>query len=133
MCLFTDNPIPKIAKTPIRVWKNLRKFQSAINGSSIYRTPHMDTPVKIGEILQASLTEELMQYQTPESTMFIVDIQGVHAFISRKSAILEEIFLSHGIVTEWEIPAGAKYWIGNGCSKNEIAATEMKFIKVCEN
>ena len=134
MCLFTDNPISKVADKPIRVWKLLTKFQSPINGSYSYRTPYMDTPVKIGEILQASCpAQELIPCSTFKSTMFMVMDQGVHAFISKKNAILEEYLISHGIIAEWEIPVGAKYWVGNGSSKDEIAATEMKFIKVCED
>ncbi len=132
MCLFTDNPKPYVAKEPIKVWKLLRKFQSHINDSYSYRTPYMDTPVKIGKILQASCpTQELIPCQTFKSTMFMVMDQGIHAFISKKIAILGEYLINHGIVTEWEIPVGAKYWVGNGSSKDEIASTEMKFIKVC--
>ena len=130
MCLVTNNPTPKVANKPIRVWKVLRIFKDEDSENTIkYCTPYLNVSVNIGETLRAAgSSQKLKLYRN--TNFSIVQGQGVHAFISIKHALLEEYFINHGIVTEWEIPTGAKYWIGIGPWHGQIAATEMNFIKI---
>lgn len=128
MCLYTTNKIPLIAIVPIRVWKRLNIIK--IKDKITYRTPYQDIEVKVGDILLGLNPNK----KVIESTNFnncMVDIQAVHAY---KTKYVAAFWKEYGeIITEWEIPAGAKYWVGSGYSNGEIAATEMKFINVCED
>ena len=124
MCLFTNNKTPIIAIEPMRIWKRLIKTD---NG---FETPYQDIEIKVGDIL-LGLNPNKKVLEGINFKKCIVDIQAVHAYKTKYDA---EFWKEYGeIITEWEIPAGAKYWVGNKYSKGEIAATEMKFIKVCEN
>ena len=124
MCLFTNNKTPIIAIEPMRIWKRLIKTD---NG---FKTPYQDIEVKVGE----SLKELFPNKEVSKSILFkkyVIDAQGVHGYVTRSTAKFFKD--SNEVITEWEIPAGAKYWLGIGSSSGEIAATEMKFIKVCED
>lgn len=123
MCLFTDNPKPNIAKKPIRVRKRLIKTD---NG---FKTPYTDIEVKIGEKLKG-LNPNAKVKEDSFSEEYTVDIQAVHAYTTKIASIIEKLF--DEVITEWEVPVGAKYWLGNNHSYDEIAATEMKFIKICD-
>ena len=128
MCLYTANKTPLIAIVPIRVWKRLNIIE--IKDKITYRTPYQDIEIKVGDIL-LGLNPNKKVLEGINFKKCIVDIQAVHAYKTKYDA---EFWKEYGeIITEWEIPAGAKYWVGNKYSKGEIAATEMKFIKVCEN
>ena len=123
MCLYTKNRKPIIAIEPIRVWKRLIKTD---NG---YETPFRHIKVKPDETLKGLFPDKKAE-ENVLSLNYIVDAQGVHAYETQTEAEFCKCF--DEIITEWEIPAGAKYWIGNRRSNKEIAATEMKFIKVCD-
>ena len=121
MCLITSKPA-KIAEKPIIVYKVL-----LLLSPKIYRTPYQATVVMIDDTLRASVdTEPYEIYGDYE-----IKGEGVHAYTSKECA--KETYLPYNVITEWEIPAGAKYWEGTGGCEGEIAATEMKFIKVCED
>ena len=122
MCLFTDNPKPKVAKKSIRVWKRLIKTN---NG---FKTPYQDIEVKPGDSLKGLNPNAVVQ-EDVFSSEYIVDIQSVHAYNDNVTAKIERQFGE--VITEWRIPVGAKYWLGYS-SYGEVAATEMKFIKVCD-
>ena len=128
MCLYTDNHRPKVAKKPIKVWKRL------IETDNGFETPFRHVEIKVGESLKglnpnAEAQENI--FAPDFFSEYIVDIQAVHAYKTKYDA---EFWKEYGeIITEWEIPAGAKYWVGSEYSKGEIAATEMKFINVCED
>ena len=123
MCLTTSNPVTQLAEKPIQVWKRLIKTD---NG---FKTPYQYVAVKVNESLKALYPDAKVR-GNPYFPEHIVDIQGVHAYITQDKAEINKC--SNEVITEWEIPAGAKYWIGDECSLGEIAATEMKFIKVCK-
>ena len=127
MCLLTDNHRPKVAKKPIRVWKRLIR---TVNG---FKTPYQDIEVKVGKSLKGLNPNEEVQgsvFASEFSPKYIVDIQAVHAYNDNVMAKRKRKFGE--IITEWEIPVGAKYWLGVSSSYGEIAATEMKFVKICE-
>lgn len=128
MCLFTNNPRPKVAKTPIRIWKRLIKTD---NG---FKTPYTDIEVKVGDSLKGSNPNAEVQeyfFSSEFSPQYMVDIQAVHAYNNKLLAKTKKQFGE--VITEWRIPVGAKYWLGNYPSFDEVAATEMKFIKVYKN
>jgi hypothetical protein len=128
MCLFTDNPRPKVAKKPIRVWKRLKIFKK--EDEIIYKTPYQYVVVKVGDSLKALDNNTEVQEVDPMGR-YLIGEKGVHGYITMSSAKFMKPF--NEIITEWIIPIGAKYWIGKGwLSTGEIAATEMKFIKVCD-
>ena len=128
MCLYTANKTPLIAIVPIRVWKRLNIIE--IKDKITYRTPYQDIEIKVGDIL-LGLNPNKKVLEGINFKKCIVDIQAVHAYKTKYDA---EFWKEYGeIITEWEIPAGAKYWVGSEYSKGEIAATEMKFINVCED
>lgn len=116
MCLYTTNITPLTATEPIQVWKILIKTD---NG---FATPYQRVAVKVGESLKALI---------PYTIDYRIAAEGVHAYKTKHAATVDKVF--NEIITEWEIPAGAKYWLGNWRSKGEIAATEMKFVKICED
>lgn len=122
MCLFIDNPIPNVAKKTIKVYKLLNRD---IKEPNVYRCICQGNAIKIGQTIKASKSnyQKLLHYQPIRG-------EGVHGYITKEDALNTEFY--YDVITEWEIPAGAKYWLGNDCSKGEIAATEMKFIKVCD-
>lgn len=127
MCLFTDNPKPYTAKKPIRVWKRLIKTDNTFR--TIFKTPYTGIKVKIGNSLKGSNPNAEVK-EDNFSEEYTVGIQAVHAYTTKISAIIGKQFGE--VITEWIIPVGAKYWLGYGCSYEEIAATEMKFIKICD-
>ena len=116
MCLYTNIKTPLIATYLIRVWKRLIKTD---NG---FTTPYQYVAVKVGESLKAL---------DPDAEAHCIGAEGVHAYITQDKAEKNKCY--DEVITEWEIPAGAKYWLGDSFSSGEIAATEMKFIKVCED
>lgn len=127
MCLFTDNPIPNVAEKPIKVYKLLNRDYTDINKPDVYRFICQDGAVTIGETVKARKSN----YQGLSFCYagYTIEGEGVHGYRTKKDTLNTEFY--YEVITEWEIPAGAKYWLGNLCSKGEIAATEMKFIKVC--
>ena len=127
MCLYTNNKTPIIATEPIRVWKRLTIFKKG--DKIILRTPYQYCVVKVGDSLKA-LDNNAKVQEVITLGRYAISVQGVHGYITKSTS--KSMKHSNEVITEWEIPAGAKYWIGTGYSKNEIAATEMKFIKVCE-
>ena len=124
MCLLVDNPNPNVAKKPIKVYKLLIKAKK----TDTYRFICQNGRVKFGETVKASKSN--YQRLLCDDNGYLIEGEGVHAYVTKKDA-LNSHFL-YDVITEWEIPAGAKYWLGNQPSKGEIAATEMKFIKVCK-
>ena len=124
MCLFTNNKTPIIAIEPMRIWKRLIKTD---NG---FETPYQDIEVKPGDCLKGLFPNK----EAPKSIHFkkyVIDAQGVHGYVTMSTAKFFKD--SNEVITEWEIPAGAKYWLGHACSSGEIAATEMKFLKICKD
>lgn len=134
MCLLVNDITKdeKIAKTTITVYKILRKEDEE------YKTPFVKVNCKIGETLKsASFSECILSGQNPQWSE-AVSFEGAHAFKSLFAARHCEIPYDYKTeytsfyITEWEIPKGAIYWEGVRLSCLEIAATEMKFIKVIE-
>ena len=136
MCLLTHNPECKTAKKPIKVWKLLEKDKEKLV------TPMMRQSVKIGETVYAKnpdkpITKVNGIFFSKEDIYYKIDEQGVHAYIQKEQAEdnlvgYRRAFRTNLILTKWEIPKGAKYWVGDYLSPDHIVATEMKFIKVCE-
>ena len=127
MCLFTNNPIPNVAEKPIKVYKLLNKNKD-INWTDVYYFICQNGTVNIGETVKASKSDyqRLSWYYSG----YAIEGEGIHGYVTEKDALNTDF--CYDVITEWEIPTGAKYWLGNLCSKGEIAATEMKFIKVCD-
>ena len=127
MCLFVENPIPNVAEKPIKVYKLLLNDKIR-NQPDVYRFVCQGGVVNIGETVKASKSnyQRLSWY----GGAYVIKGEGVHGYITKKDALNTGFY--YDVITEWEIPVGTKYWIGAGYSKGEIAATEMKFIKVCE-
>ena len=125
MCLFTSQPA-EIAVKPIIVYKVLIS-----TGDKIYSTPCQGNIVKVNDILKASVHTEPTETCINNKSFFVIKGEGVHAYTSK--AFAKQTYFYYGAITKWEIPAGAKYWIGDYLSEGEIAATEMKFIKFCED
>ena len=125
MCLFVSNPIPNVAEKPIKVYKLLNRD---LNCPNVYHFICQGGVVNIGETVKASKSnyQKLLWCYGG----YAVEGEGVHGYVTKMDALSTEFY--YDVITEWEIPAGAKYWLGNDCSEGEIAATEMKFIKVCE-
>ena len=139
MCLYTDYKTPLISIEPIRVWKRLlptgvvkivKINKKRNNEIEYYRTPYKHIWVKTDDSLKA-LDNNAKVQELISLGCYAITVQGVHGYVTMSSAKFKK--QSNEVVTEWEIPAGAKFWIGTGYSKGEIAATEMKFIKVCED
>jgi len=126
MCLYTNNPIPNVAEKPIKVYKLLDRD---IKEPDVYQCICQGNTIKIGQTIKASKSnyQKLSRCQ-PKG--YIIEGEGVHGYITKKDALNTRFY--YDVITEWEIPAGAKYWTGNKESEGEIAATEMKFIKVCD-
>ena len=122
MCLILSNKVPMVAEKPIRVWKLLMPFGSK------YITPYQEITVNIGDTIRAANPDAPIQMSTLFEN-YTLGKQGVHAYTSKKHA--KKICNCYDVVTEWEIPAGTKYWVGADISEGEIAATEMTFIKIC--
>ena len=136
MCLLTHNPECKIAEEPIKVWKLLEKEKEKLV------TPTMRKSVEIGETVYAKNPDKPITKVnginfSKEDIYYKIDEQGVHAYINKEQAEVYKAayylsFRTNIILTEWKIPKGAKYWVGDYLSPDHIVATEMKFIKVCE-
>lgn len=130
MCLYTTIPA-KIAEKPIIVYKVLYLYRILLSGDEIYRTPCQGTSVMINDTLKAVVNTEPTETCINNKSFFVIEGEGVHAYTSKKNA--KKHSYTFYTITKWEIPAGAKYWLGTDpYSKGEIAATEMKFIKVCK-
>lgn len=126
MCLFIDNPIPNVAEKPIKVYKLL--YNSRIVPDTYLFICHFGT-VEIGQTIKASKSN-YQKLSRSSAKEYIVEGEGIHGYITKKDALNTSFY--YDVITEWEIPTGAKFWIGNKNSKGEIAATEMKFLKVCD-
>ena len=122
MCLYTTKPA-KIAEKPIIVYKILLLKNIIL---SIYCPPCQGNLVMINDTLKASVDTEPWS----NTSLCIIEGEGVHAYTSIEKA--KRSLYDFDAITKWEIPAGAKYWEGTGITEGEIAATEMKFIEVCE-
>ena len=130
MCLYASQPA-KIAEKPIIVYKVLILYRILLSGDKIYRTPCIGTSVMINDTLKAVVDTEPDEECINGKSIFVIRGEGVHAYTSIYYA--KKHSYSYYAITKWEIPAGAKYWEGTDpYSKGEIAATEMKFIKVCK-
>ena len=86
----------------------------------------------IGQIVKCKIKIKeypIVHYDNLGISFYKIGGEGVHAYISMEYA--DRQALLHDVITEWEIPIGAKYWIGDcrGCL-GEIAANEMKFLRV---
>lgn len=125
MCLFTSQPA-EIAVKPIIVYKVL-----VLTPAKEYSTPCQGNIVKVNDILKASVSAEPTEICINNKSIFVIEGEGVHAYTSK--AFAKQTSLFYHVITKWEIPAGAKYWLGTDECEGEIAATEMKFIKVCED
>ena len=125
MCLYTNNPIPNVAEKPIKVYKLLYNSREVPN---VYLFICQGGIVKIGQTVKASKSN-YQKLLCSDDGGYIIEGEGVHGYITKKDAL--NTYFNYDVITEWEIPVGAKYWVGNKNSKGEIAATEMKFIKVC--
>ena len=136
MCLYVKNNVIedlKVADKPIRVYKIMIKDNK--NEETHYLTPFTRTPCEIGCLLNAS-KPHLPIKDYIETVPCSIEGEGVHAYLYKNLAVLEgRKLLSPNKLSigEWEIPAGAKFWLGARSSEGEIASTEMKFIKVIEN
>ena len=135
MCLLTHNPECKTAEKPIKVWKLLEKDKEKLV------TPTMRKSVKMGDTVYAKNPNKPLHKSTAptlfkEETYYAIDEQGVHAYINKEQAEVHKVeyhrsFRTNIILTEWEIPKGAKYWVGDYLSPNHVVATEMKFVNIC--
>lgn len=125
MCLITTKPA-KIADKPIIVYKVL-----LLLSPKKYQTPCQGNVVMINDTLKAVVDTEPHKTYEYNRTICTIKGEGVHAYTSKEFA--KATCLSYHVITEWEIPACAKYWEGTGGWEGEIAATEMKFVKVCED
>jgi hypothetical protein len=139
MCLLTHNPECKIAEEPIKVWKLLEKEKEKLV------TPMMRQSVKIGETVYAKNPDKplhkrvaytFLDSRLKEDIYYEIDEQGVHAYRQKEWAEdnlvgYRRAFRTNLIITEWEIPKGTKYWVGDYLSPDHIVATEMKFVKIC--
>jgi hypothetical protein len=128
MCLFTSTMQPQIAKKPIKVYKMLiRNIKDRYDSVCGYAN-HL----KVGDIVKAKGKNDLnlVIFGAAQGEYMVAD-EGVHAYVTLDAAKNGAYF--YDVISEWEIPAGTKYWLGdNRFSENEIAATEMKFIKICK-
>lgn len=128
MCLYTSTIQPQIVKKPIKVYKVLIIENKDRYSSACGRARNL----KVGDIVKAKEENDLdlVTFGAAQGE-YMVKGEGVHAYINLYAA--KNGRYVYDVISEWEIPAGAKYWLGDKrFSKNEIAATEMKFIKVCE-
>lgn len=137
MCLVTKNPQPKVAKEPIRVYKVMLKHVGEtikIEGEYDFYFPCQRGGANIGDTVKATSNKKpdfCPSFNTTtaeEGIVYLIEGQGVHAYSTLEDA--RNSHLVYEVITEWEIPAGAKYW--RNLRKNEIAATEMKFLRVVE-
>ena len=127
MCLYTSTIRPQIAKKPIKVYKVLLREDKDRYLSICGHARNL----KVGDIVKAKEENDLdLVTFGAQQGEYMVKGEGVHAFVTLYAA--KYGIYSYDVISEWEIPAGAKYWLGDRFSKDEIAATEMKFIKVCE-
>lgn len=129
MCLLVNNidKDARVAGKPITVYKILKKYADE------FFTPYQNVVCEIGDTLKGRLTNNCLNYETE------IGSAGVHAYKSLLAARHSSFASSDGefndyvlYITEWEIPKGARYWNGVKISYLEIAATEMKFVKVIE-
>lgn len=104
MCLTTTKPA-KIAEKPIIVYKVLLLPWP---DDKLYRTPCQGTVVMIDDTLRASVDTKPYEIDG----VYEIKGEGVHAYTSKEFA--KETYLAYNVITEWEIPAGAKYWEGTG-------------------
>lgn len=136
MCLLVNNIIAdlKKAKKPITVYKILRKPYYPYIDDTLYYTPYWNISCKIGDTLEGSHIGTKIFFRSVCCTNE-VSSEGVHAYKSLFAARHSGIPSNYGgyfYITERKIPKGAEYWEGVENSCTEIAATQMKFVKVIE-
>ena len=128
MCLYTSTIQPQIAKKPIKVYKVLvswdkNRYMSACGFAQ---------NIKVGDVIKAKEDTTDLKLKTfgPAQGEYMVKGEGVHAYVTLDAAKNGRFI--YDFISEWEIPIGAKYWLGdNYLSKDEIAASEMKFVNIC--
>lgn len=127
MCLYTSTIQPHIAKKPIKVYKLLISENKDEYSSACGHARNL----KVGDIVYAKEGNDLNLVTFGDAQgEYMVKGEGVHAYVTLDAA--KNGRFTYDVISEWEIPAGAKYWLGdNRFSENEIAATEMKFVNVC--
>lgn len=146
MCLLTTNR-GKTAKKPIKVYKLMvkeRQFETLSNvaydkatfNKFEYHFPFMGGGANIGDTVKAARDKkpciiDFVYHYGKRVELYEIGPEGVHAYTTLEAAIDNSTIFNVPIITEWEIPIGAKYWYGDAPNrKNEIAATEMKFIGI---
>lgn len=119
----------EIAQEPIKVYKVM--LRNPNETEPYYEFPIMDGGASVGDTVKAKVEAEPHtepHWCNPDYLMATIEGEGVHAFTTLARA--RRSSFNCDVITEWEIPAGTKYWEDTFCS--EIAATEMKFLGVVE-
>ena len=134
MCLIVecapDMEPHKIAKEPIKVYKlMITNKDKTKEVPQEYRSLCAYGAANVGDTVRA-LSNEYPRSHCDSSykKTYVIGPEGVHGYLTEEAA-RARIYMAD-VITEWEIPAGAKYWEGTGGWEGEIAATEMKFIRV---
>lgn len=139
MCLLTTERV-KMATEPFTVYKLMYPcFENECfdsEGKKIsFKFPCQSGGVNVGDTVKAKTTREPLTLEYRARIFYKIEGQGVHAYFTKEHAeaswLLKEINRLL-VVTEWEVPAGAQYWEDTFSCDGSMAATEMKFIKVCE-
>lgn len=132
MCLITYNK-GKIAEKPIKVYKIMRLDKERKDYDYFFPIQR-EKGANIGDTVKASVDNEPKTEGILETQYYVIHGEGVHAYVTYGDALKSWVYcyICGAILTEWEIPAGAKYWDGDYYNEGEIAATEMKFIKACK-
>lgn len=131
MCLIVecspDMEPHKIAKEPIKVYKVMLINKNKTEGlPQEYRCPCAHCGANVGDTVKA-LSHEYPRSHCDGSykKTYVIGPEGVHGYLTEEAARM--CIYVGDVITEWEIPAGTKYWMNH---LGEIAATEMKFISV---
>ena len=128
MCLVVTSKMGSdahnIAQHPIKVYKIMKKYNDC------YFFPIRPGSVAIGKTVYAKTKSEPFRKHIydPRLVKIYVEGEGVHAYVSLPAA--RNSWFGGNVITEWEIPKGTKYWVGD--FRGEIAATQMKFIREVE-
>jgi len=128
MCLFSKKRTPLLATEDITCYKVLE-----ITGAG-YRTPFQSVKVNIPSVLYAMNFGEKLEYDLQDN-VFIVEGQGVHAYVEKEIALNRATFLQYSfddcetVIARCTIPEGTAYWLG---LKGDIAAREMLIEKIVD-
>lgn len=129
-----------IAKEPIKVYKvmfsSVSKCRAKKEGTYDCYFPCVPGGANIGDTVKATSNSEPYRAERTFYTKngkvkritYLIKDQGVHAYKTEKDA--KKSALNFDTITEWEIPAGAKYWESYYEFSGEIAATEMNFKRI---